>query len=308
MAKLTKDQKAEIEAGALLDQINPDLEPHVLTDKDKTKVLGCRVCKRPCIVTYFASAGKTACLEHRDRHAPTTVVHEPKPDLEPHVLTDKAETKEVPCRHCGRICIVTRFASAAKVACLDCRKTAPRPRKTTEYVDNGKGRLVAETRTEIMSEHDMQWSEWTIGQPWGFERIYAGDEKERHLAAKKAGYDARYQIKVTKRAIRAKEGELLSLSASEKQDKKRAKLEEEIQTLEGEEGTLHEVAEAGINEASRLARIAYFRGAIAVGYRIEKRDDGHRYLVGRERDVVIPNDFLEPGDYKIAEEAVPAEV
>lgn len=288
-------------------EFDMELDPHVLTDKSNTKALPCRVCKRPCVVTQFASAAKTACLDHRDRHAPTTVVHDLKAGLEPHILTDKDETKNVPCRHCGRPCVVTRFASAAKVACLDCRKTAPRPRKTTEYKDNGDGRMVAETRTEIMSEHDLQWSEWTIAQPWQFDNLWDGDEKERHTTVKKAGFDARIQIKTCKRAIRAKEQELNGISPTPKNDVKIQKLEEEIDSLTSEEMTLSEVVSATQAEASRLSRIAYCRGALSAGYKIVKRD-GRRHMIGRERDIVIPHDFLEPGDYKIAESTVPAGV
>jgi len=40
---------------------------------------------------------------------------------EPIRLTDKDKTKELPCRECGRVCIVTLFMTPQKVCCPDCQ-------------------------------------------------------------------------------------------------------------------------------------------------------------------------------------------
>lgn len=45
--------------------------------------------------------------------------------MEPCVLTDKTETKTVPCRDCERPCVISKLAPN-KVLCTDCRE-APRP-------------------------------------------------------------------------------------------------------------------------------------------------------------------------------------
>lgn len=42
-------------------------------------------------------------------------------ELEPEILTDKSPTKTIPCRKCGRGCIVTLFATPAKTECWTCR-------------------------------------------------------------------------------------------------------------------------------------------------------------------------------------------
>lgn len=307
--KLTKDQQAEIAVGAQMEQIDPTLEPHVLTDKEKTKIVGCRVssCKRPCIVTYFASASKTACNEHRDRHAPITVVHELKSDLEPHVLTDKEETKTVPCRHCGRPCVVTLFASAPKVACKDCRKSAPRPRKTTEYKPGEGGRLVAETKTSIVSEHDLAWTEWTINQPFHFDREWTDEDKAEHEKLRQERADTHTVLtsnRKTRWLMRDHLAMLPDQSVKPKIVKERKDLEEKIETLEAEEIAYEDQERIAQEAADRLARIAYFRAAFAHDYRVEERD-GQRYLVGREKDVRIPGDFLESDGYAHAEATVP---
>jgi len=113
--------------------VNTDLEPHILTDKDDVKLVGCRTCQRPCVVTRFMAPAKVACNDHRDRKVKADAVHEFDRSKETHVLTDKEETKEVPCRSCGRPCIVTRFMSPVKVACNDCRGSVPRPKKRTTW-------------------------------------------------------------------------------------------------------------------------------------------------------------------------------
>lgn len=285
-----------------------DLEPHVLTDKEETKALPCRVCKRPCIVTRFASANKTACRNHRDRHAAIEVVHELKSDLEPHVLTDKEETKEVPCRHCGRPCIVTLFASASKVACRNCRKTAPRPKKTTEFSDNGSGRMVATTKTEIVSERDMAWIEWTVTQPFHFERIWTDEDKAEQEKLKQERIEAHQLLtsdRQTRWLMRDRLASLPSQSSKPKIQEEIKDLESKIETLESEEVSLEDQMRIARDAADRLARIAYFRGALANGYRIETRDGGH-CLVGREQDIKIPGDFLDQEGYARAESTVPA--
>lgn len=50
-----------------------------------------------------------------------TEIREFNEDLEPEILTDKEVTKVVPCRECGRPCVVTTFATPAKTRCNTCR-------------------------------------------------------------------------------------------------------------------------------------------------------------------------------------------
>lgn len=51
--------------------------------------------------------------------------------LEPCVLTEKKPTKTLPCRQCGRPCVVTQFASPFKTSCTFCRKGLPAPELMT---------------------------------------------------------------------------------------------------------------------------------------------------------------------------------
>ena len=144
------------------DSIDASLEPHILTDKPETKILGCRTCKRPCVVTRFASPMKTACKDHRDRHSDVTAVAgEFDRSKETHVLTDREQTKEVPCRSCKRPCVVTTFAAPAKVACRECRTTVPRPRKSVTYKQNGN-RM---EKVEVTQTFDMEKLMAAVNKP-----------------------------------------------------------------------------------------------------------------------------------------------
>lgn len=122
-------------------EFDTTLEPHILTDKSRVKAAPCRVCKRPCIVTHFASVAKVACNDHRDRKVAPTKVKEFDRSKEAHVLTDKDKTKEVPCRSCGRPCIVTTFAAPDKVSCND-KACGGKAIRTTEWKKGEDGNAV----------------------------------------------------------------------------------------------------------------------------------------------------------------------
>jgi hypothetical protein len=49
-------------SAAVQDEINSELEEHVLTDKDPFKIRACVVCGRPCRINVFAPPPK--CLDH----------------------------------------------------------------------------------------------------------------------------------------------------------------------------------------------------------------------------------------------------
>jgi hypothetical protein len=308
--KLTKEQKAEIAAGAMLDQIDSALEPHVLTDKKKTKVVGCRTCKRPCVVTYFASAAKTACNDHRDRHAPITAVREIKSDLEPHILTDKDETKEVPCRNCGRPCVVTRFASAAKVACNDCRKRVATPRKTTS-IEKKDGRY--QEVTKVASPADLLWSEWALHSPMDVKDLRLPDEQAELDTVRDEVTAAQTEAKRAKRERQEKEDELVTASNRKivgeavKDKERRAALQAEVKGLEADIAKLDgiEVQQRDLHEikcsrAAILNRIGFIRGALAIRYTITTSGK-ERFLSRGEFILRIPDDYLTEADFKTAQ-------
>lgn len=285
-------------------EFDPDLDPHVLTDKSSIKALPCRTCKRPCIVTRFASPAKTACLDHRDRHASITVVTELRDDKEAHVLTDKAETKTVPCRHCGRPCIVTLFASAPKVACLDCRKSAPRPKKTTEYATKKSGERQVETTVTILSSEEIQWGRFVLDAPFDVQRLYTEDEREEHQASIQESLDAKLMVRSHHRTRRMLEESLRILPNPDRQSADKAEkilaeakdLEEKIAVLDGDEVSEAAIAQDKRNRADALARIAFIRGALAARYKLTQIDGRHA-LVRGDRTCLIPDNYLDTAGY-----------
>jgi hypothetical protein len=296
---LNEDQQAQVRVGEFMGDIDGTLEPHVLTDKEKTKIVGCRVCKRPCIVTYFMAPAKVACRDHQGRRAPTTVAHDVDKSKESHVLTDKAETKEVPCRHCGRTCVVTVFASASKVACNDCRERAPRPKKTTQYKRNSNGVAVRETTFEIASSEDLEWTDWTVRKPFDFDTIYRPDEKAEHSMSVGLMCEARALASQARRDVLVAEDELARLPGNAPEAKVQ-KLEDKRDRADQTAVAQTDLAHTLQEKASRLARIAYVRGAIAARWKIERIDPQHWLSRGESR-ILIPHDFLDQAGYRQAQ-------
>lgn len=90
----------------------------------ETKELPCIVCGKIVTVTKFASAAKVKCDECKKSNA------QPNPELLSKAIQSKpvtnnskydGNTKELPCTVCGKMVTVTKFASAAKVVCDECR-------------------------------------------------------------------------------------------------------------------------------------------------------------------------------------------
>lgn len=284
-------------------QFDMDAEVDVQKEGDEVKACPCRVCKRPVIVTRFAAPAKVACSDHKDRHAKTDAVHTLDKSKELHILTDKPEdeTKVVPCRHCGRPCRVTRFASAAKVACLDCRKSAPKPKTKTEYKPNGDGNgHTKEVTTTIYTETDLEWNAFTIHKPWRFDSIFTPDEKAEQDKARAVLADHGQKRKAA-RNLRVQLDDQLQRTGN---DKKAKKLEEEVETAQGEELASGLIADQAAERRNYLARVAYIRGAIAAGYRIKVDSDGRRTLTGRETTCPIPKNYLDAHGWKLAETKV----
>lgn len=312
--KLTKDQKAEIQAGALLGNIDPGLEPHVLTDKDETKVCGCRTCKRPCVVTHFASAAKTACNDHRGRAAPTPEMREFDRTKETHILTEKDKTKELPCRNCGRPCVVNFFAAPAKVACNDCRKRVPTPRKTTSY-EKKDGRYRKITKTD--SPADLRWSEWALHSPMDVKDIRLPEEQEELDKVRIEANEAGAAALKARREREIKDDELLVASGrkivgegdKEKERRKTLKneikqLESDITTLDGLEVQQRDLQQIKRNRAATLTRIGFIRGALAVRYALT--NNGHDRTLSRgEFNLHVPNGYLTEDEFKQAEKKNP---
>jgi hypothetical protein len=127
------------------DKVDTSLDVHILTDKREFKIEPCRVCKRPCAVTKFMAQAKVACNDHKERTVAPDKIREFDRSKETHVLTDKDKNKEVPCRSCGRPCVVTMFAAPDKVACKDCRTSVPRPKRVTKWERNGDSAVEVKT-------------------------------------------------------------------------------------------------------------------------------------------------------------------
>lgn len=301
--KLNKDQKAEMKARDLLGEpCDLSLEPHVLTDKPETKTVGCRDCGRPCIVTRFASVAKVACLDHRDRHAKVEVIQKLDASKEPHVLTDKDETKTVPCRNCGRPCIVTRFASAAKVACNDCRKTAPAPKRTSTINKDSNGRMRETITTEFANTKDLQWSEFITHQPFDIQRIWTDEEKEEHNTCIQESMERKTLAKIARKKIID-----LEYSLSKVGQDKAEKIEAEIYDLDIEATSQQDIAKEKRERANILARVAFIRGALDRRYQL-KEVDNRMCLIRGETQCRIPTDFLDTAQYAKAKEPIKEKV
>lgn len=64
--------------------------------------------------------------------------------LTPHVLTDKEQTKTVPCVECSRACVVTTFLAPAKCLCRECKGDGPRQKTTGSQASVQPGRTAPE--------------------------------------------------------------------------------------------------------------------------------------------------------------------
>lgn len=272
-----------------------EADPCFLTDKEEVKVLPCRKCKRVCVCNRYAAPGKTECTNCREgSHAPTKV-REFDRSKDTHTLTDKDETKEVPCRSCGRPCIVSQFAAPAKVACNDCRGSVPRPRRRISIEKGDDGRYHEQVKVD--NPGDVQWTQWTIGAPMDVDRLYLPDERAEFEKVRTAALEAGRAAKKAKESRHAAEGRLADIP--EHLDAERKQAEDDVAEADQLEVQQLDLQKTNQERQTELARIAYIRGALAVGYKIEQRD-GRRYLVRGERDVAIPDDFLSAKGYEIA--------
>lgn len=292
-----KKLKTLIAVEADYDRVDTKLEPHVLTDKDDVKVVGCRVCKRPCVVTRFATAAKVACKDHRDRAAKVDSIREFDRSLETHVLTDKDQTKEVPCRVCGRPCIVNVFASAPKVACEDHRETPVR--KTTTIDENGYERVT----THVPNKVDLEWSEFMREAPIQITAIYTDEEIAQREKLRKLGIEQqalRAVARNNRATLEFQIGELnddllpKDLKADERK-KLQAKLDKAEKDLAAAESVI-QTAEALVpdyrHQRDVLHRQAWLRAVINRGWTIKGR-----ILLKGNREVTLPSDYLDAEEF-----------
>lgn len=319
---LTKEQifrAYEPSTGVILDR---DLDPCILTDKTEHKIFPCRKCHRACVVNRFAAIAKTECATCRgeskkqigkhgvgdEQKQPTQAEFDRS--KEPHTLTDKEETKELPCRSCRRPCIVNQFAAPAKVACFDCRGSVSPPKRTIKIEKDNDGRFREKVKVE--GPGNIQWTEWTIGTPIYIERLYLRHERKAFEQFKNAAFEAGQRAKEAKKRRQTAEEKLNSIpdkprkvdSKEADKEKKRLDTERTKAEIERDEADQLEIQQLDIKrtnekEQTKFARIAWIRGALSIGYKIEQRDN-RRYLIGHERNVAIPDDFLDNAGYHTA--------
>lgn len=284
-------------------EFNLEADPCFLTDKDEVKIIPCRKCHCVCVCNRFAAMAKTECLLCRDgAHAPDQV-HEFDRSKETHVLTDKEETKELPCRSCGRPCVCNQFAAPAKVACNSCRTSVPRPRKQTtiEHRSDGRHHEV----TTIIDIPNQQWTIWTIECPMDIDRLWTDEEHTKHAELITARLEHNRIARSTKRARENYEYDLKLLVDNPPRDDKEYKeqktsLEDKIS--EGDQLVIEQedYAKRTREEADQLARIGFIRGALDMGYRLEQEDGHHVLRRGEQRTAHLPDDFLDVEGYSIA--------
>lgn len=266
------------------DYFDESLEPHTLTDKTDTKVVPCRTCKRPCVVTRFATAAKVACEDHRERKAKVTAVTEFNDKLEKHVLTDREETKDVPCTVCGRRCVVTTFAAPAKVRCNEHRKH--RPRKSTKIVADGNGRARERTTVNHVTSLDLEWSDFIIAMPeLDTREFYTDDERHQKDTMKAVRLATDMEWRKLLRKFHANEGQLLATNTSEKVA---TKLEQENAELEPQILSLQLLVTNLRAEEDQIAHVAWVRAARADGWKVKDHT-----LTKGYKTLTLPSDYLD---------------
>lgn len=89
---------------------------------DDKKEFICTGCGKPVFATKFASAKTIKCDECKasGKQSDPNIVNNITPSKSRSVPTG-GETKELPCIHCGKITTVSKFMSANKVECEDCK-------------------------------------------------------------------------------------------------------------------------------------------------------------------------------------------
>jgi hypothetical protein len=112
----------------------------------QTKQAVCPCGTEHTVSLYASSTAKCLGCRRAD-----TFVRPIDESLDEEVLTDKHETKRVPCRHCGRPCVVTQFASAKKVACTTCRAMVPTSAQTRG--DDGIAKIASTSGASGVPDH-----------------------------------------------------------------------------------------------------------------------------------------------------------
>ena len=98
-----------------------DAEERASKGYDDKKEFTCVCCGKPVLLTKFASAKTAKCPECKTSNAPIN------PDLVPTSTPKRKQseitgyTKTLPCVKCGTMVEVSKFMSAAKVLCDDCK-------------------------------------------------------------------------------------------------------------------------------------------------------------------------------------------
>lgn len=97
---------------------------------DNQKEFKCTACGKIIMATKFASAKTIKCDECKQKKVSSNpqIVSEileecKKKDTTPNTQPNTSNTKMLPCIQCGKIVEVTKFASASKVLCNECKGT-----------------------------------------------------------------------------------------------------------------------------------------------------------------------------------------
>lgn len=183
------------------------------------------------------------------------------------------------------------------------RAAESRRRKAAE---RRKAQEEEEARRRRREEIEAQWSDWALSSPM-VERVYVGDEKERHDAAREEASDATAKAANAKRARRAAEDSIetvVKLKIKSKREEKNLKrLEGEAAALDAEQVAQEDRARTAEAEKTRLGRIALLRGAVAAGWKLALGGYSRprHYIEKGDRQVWIPEDYLTEADYAAVE-------
>lgn len=122
-----------------------------------TKEFICTGCGKKIVLTKFASQKTCKCDECKENNIPVN------PDIVAEALkqnppkerkkADGGETKVLPCINCGKMTEVSKFMSAQKVLCDECKGTAPKSAGGTKMqVDKSK---LGEVKLAPIEEYEM---------------------------------------------------------------------------------------------------------------------------------------------------------
>lgn len=150
-------------------------------------------------------------------------------------------------------------------------------------------------RRQAKRNLEQQWMDWTVHEPM-VERVYLPEEKEAHQAAHDRMIAAKDAARKAKDGRRQAELSLNGLPPSKTKREKanRKRIEDEIAGLDEIAVAQEDAARIAEQEKSQTARLAFLRGCVLRGWKIE-HGEGWWIEKGGKR-IRIPDDYFADPD------------